>query len=313
MWYEKIYTPNVTTIDDVSRFLSIPKNRILKTLILTDGEHIAAVLIRGDFELNIVKVKNILNWETIFFASENVVKEITGANVGFSGPLNLNCKIIADHSLKGLKNFITGANEKDYHFKNVNFANINQNIQFFDLRNAVKGDICPKCSSGLLNIYRGIEVGHIFKLGTKYSESMEAYFIDKDGKQKPFVMGCYGIGIGRTAAAAIEQNYDEDGMILPKPIAPYLIYLLPIDYKNNEIANVTNQIYNHLSEKGYDILLDDRDERPGIKFKDADLIGVPYRITIGKKTLKQGKIELKERKSGDVLLLTIDEVIKRFE
>ena len=303
---EKVFTPDVKTIEDVSNFLNIPKNKIVKTIILTNGEKVVAALIRGDFELNIIKVKNLLNWDTIYFATEGNVLEVTGAPVGFAGPIGLKCKIIADFSVKDLKNFVTGANEKDYHFKNVNFNDFNENIEFFDIRNAVEGDSCPNCKEGTLNLYRGIEVGHIFKLGTKYSESMQAYYLDKDGKQKPCIMGCYGIGIGRTAAAAIEQNYDEHGMILPEPISPFIFYILPIDYKNEEIKKSTDLIYNKLKEKGYEVLMDNRDERPGIKFKDADLLGFPYRITIGKKTLKQGKVEIKKRKNGEIELLSIE-------
>ena len=311
---EKVHTPNVKTIDDVAQFLKTDKNKIVKTLILTNGDDVVAALVRGDFEINIIKVKNILDWETVYFATENVVKEVTGADVGFAGPVGLKCEKIADFSVKNLKNFVVGANEKDFHFKNVNFENIDKEIKFYDIRNAVSGDKCPKCSEGNLETYRGIEVGHIFKLGTKYSEAMEAYFIDRDGKQKPCIMGCYGIGIGRTAAAAIEQNFDEHGMILPEPISPFEVYLLPIDYmKNEEVSKVTDEIYEKLSAKGYDVLLDDRDERPGIKFKDADLVGFPYRITIGKKTLKEGKVELKYRKTGETVLLSIDEVTGKFE
>ncbi len=309
---EKVYTPSVKTINDVADFFKVPENKIVKTIILTNGEDIVAALVRGDFDINIVKVKNLLNWDTIYFATEQSVREVTGAPTGFAGPIGLKCKIIADFSVKNLKNFIVGANEKDYHFKNVNFQDINENIEFYDIRNAVEGDLCPKCQKGKLKIFRGIEVGHIFKLGTKYSEAMEAYFLDKDGKQKPCIMGCYGIGIGRTAAAAIEQNFDENGMILPEPISPFVFYILPVNYKDGEIKKTADMLYEKLKAKGCDILLDDRDERPGIKFKDADLLGFPYRITIGKKTLKEGKVELKKRKDGETELLTIEEVIEKF-
>lgn len=303
---EEVYTPNVKTIEDISNFLNVPVTKIIKTIILTNGEKVVAVLIRGDFDINIVKVKNLFNWDTIYFATEETIKEVTGAPVGFAGPIGIDCDIIADFSVKNLKNFIVGANKKDYHLKNVNFSNF-KNVEFFDLRNAVEGDPCPKCENGKLEIYRGIEVGHIFKLGTKYSESMKAYFLDKNGKQKPCIMGCYGIGIGRTAAAAIEQNFDEKGMILPEPISPFTIYLLPIDYKNSTIKETTDKIYKQIIDAGIDVLLDDRNERPGIKFNDADLLGFPYRITVGKKTLKEGKVEFIMRKSGDMKLVPIEE------
>ncbi len=309
---ELVHTPDIKSIEDVANFFNISKNKIVKTILLTNGEDVVAALVRGDFEINIIKIKNILKWDTIYFATESSVREVTGAPVGFAGPIGLKCRIIADYSVKGLKNFVTGANKKDYHLKNVNFQDIDSKVDFFDIRNAVEGDLCPKCKKGKLNIFRGIEVGHIFKLGTKYSEAMHAYFLDKDGKQKPCIMGCYGIGIGRTAAAAIEQNYDENGMILPEPISPFTFYILPVDYKNQEIKETADKLYEKLSLKGYDILLDDREERPGIKFKDADLLGFPYRITIGKKTLKQGKVEFRYRKSGKTELLTIEEVLEKF-
>ncbi len=302
---EEVYTPSVKTIEDVENFLNIPANKIVKTIILTDGTEIVAALVRGDFEINPIKVKNLMNWDTIFFASEDSVRDVTGAPTGFAGPVNIKCKIIADNSIRGLKNFVTGANKKDYHFKNTNFSNI-EPVEFFDIRNAVHGDPCPKCSNGKLEIFRGIEVGHIFKLGIKYSEAMGAYFLDKNGKQQPCIMGCYGIGIGRTASAAIEQNFDEKGMILPMPLSPFAVYLLPVDYKNSDVKNATDKIYSLLSEKGIEVLLDDRNERAGIKFNDADLLGFPYRITIGKKTLKQGKAEITERKSGKTELVDLD-------
>jgi prolyl-tRNA synthetase len=304
---EEVYTPNVKTIEEVSNYLNIPVNRILKTIILTDGENVVAALVRGDFDVNIVKIKNILDWDTIFFATEETVKAVTNAPSGFSGPINIKCPVIADYSAEGLKNFVIGANKKDYHIKNTNFKDIGE-VTFHDIRNAESGDPCPQCEKGVLEIFRGIEVGHIFKLGTKYSEAMGAYFLDSNGKRKPCIMGCYGIGIGRTAAAAIEQNFDDKGMILPLPISPFTVHLLPVDYKNEEIGKVTDNIYNLLQNSGIDVLMDDRNERPGIKFNDADLLGFPYRITIGKKTLKQGKVEIYERKSGNVNLTDIDSI-----
>ena len=294
---EEVYTPNVKTIDEVSKFLKIPVNKILKTIILTNGEDVVAALVRGDFEINIVKVKNLLGWDTIFFATEDSVREVTGAPVGFAGPVNLKCKIIGDFSVKGLKNFVIGANKKDYHFINANFDNVGE-IDFYDIRNSVEGDPCPRCDKGNLKIYRGIEVGHIFKLGTKYSEAMGAYFLDNNGKQQPCIMGCYGIGIGRTVAAAIEQNHDEKGMILPLPLSPFSVYLLPVDYKNRAVKEATDKIYSCLKRHNVEVLLDNRKERPGIKFNDADLLGFPYRITIGMKNLNQGKAEVIERKTG---------------
>ncbi len=305
---EKVYTPDVKSIEDVSKFLNVPKNKIVKTIILTDGENVVAAMVRGDYDINIVKVKNILGWDVVFFATEETVKEVTNAPSGFAGPIGIKCKIIADYSIKGLKNFVVGANEKDYHFKNVNFKDFEE-VEFYDIRNAVKGDECPKCSNGTYELFRGIEVGHIFKLGTKYSEKLNATYLDKDGKERLIVMGCYGIGIGRTAAAAIEQNHDDDGMILPEPISPFKVYLLPVNYKDEKIKNITDNIYEKLKEKNIEVLLDDRDERPGKKFKDADLLGFPYRITVGKKA-KDGIVELIYRKNKDKKEVKVDEIFE---
>ncbi len=305
---EKVYTPDVKSIEDVSKFLNVPKNKIVKTIILTDGENVVAAMVRGDYDINIVKVKNILGWDVVFFANEETVKEVTNAPSGFAGPIGIKCKIIADYSIKGLKNFVVGANEKDYHFKNVNFKDFEE-VEFYDIRNAVKGDECPKCSNGTYELFRGIEVGHIFKLGTKYSEKLNATYLDKDGKERLIVMGCYGIGIGRTAAAAIEQNHDDDGMILPEPISPFKVYLLPVNYKDEKIKNITDNIYEKLKEKNIEVLLDDRDERPGKKFKDADLLGFPYRITVGKKA-KDGIVELIYRKNKDKKEVKVDEIFE---
>jgi len=305
---EKVYTPNVKSIDEVSQFLKIPKRKIVKTIILTDGEDIVAAMVRGDYEINIVKIKNILGWDVIYFATEETVKEVTNAPSGFAGPIGIKCKVIADYSIKDLKNFVIGANEKDYHFKNANFKDF-ENVKFYDIRNAVDGDRCPKCSNGKYKIFRGIEVGHIFKLGTKYSEKLNATYLDKDGKERLIVMGCYGIGIGRTAAAAIEQNHDEDGMILPEPISPFKVYILPINYKDENIKNVADEIYIELQKRDIETLLDDRDERPGKKFKDADLLGFPYRINVGKKA-KDGVVELIFRKDKSKKEIKFNEIFE---
>ena len=303
---EKVYTPNVKSIEDVSKYLNVPKTKIIKTIILTDGENVVATLVRGDFDINIVKVKNVMNWDIIYFATEETVKEVTNAPSGFAGPIGLKCKIIADYSIKGMKNFVVGANEKDYHLKNVNFKDFSE-IEFYDLRNAVEGDKCPKCSNGVYKIYRGIEVGHIFKLGTKYSEKLNATYLDKDGKEKLIIMGCYGIGIGRTAAATIEQNHDKDGMILPEPISPFKVYLLPVNYNDENIKKIADEIYEKLKNKNIEVLLDDRDERAGKKFKDADLLGFPYRINVGKK-VKDGIVELINRKTKEVKEIEIAKI-----
>ena len=305
---EKVYTPQIKSIEDVSKFLKVPVTKIVKTIILTNGEDVVAAMVRGDFEINIVKVKNVLGWDVVYFATEETVKEVTGAPSGFAGPIGIKCKIIADYSVKDMENFIAGANEKDYHLKNVNFKDFD-NIEFYDIRNAVEGDKCPKCSNGEYKIFKGIEVGHIFKLGTKYSEKLNATYLDKDGKEKLIIMGCYGIGIGRTAASAIEQNHDDDGMILPEPISPFKVYLLAVNYKDAKIKEVSDRIYEDLKSRNIEVLLDDRDERAGKKFKDADLLGFPYRINIGKKA-KDGIVEIVYRKTKEIKEISVDEIDK---
>ncbi len=307
---EKVFTPNIKSIEDVSKFLKIPVNKIIKTIILTDGKDVVAAMVRGDFDVNIVKVKNVMNWDVVYFATEDTVKEVTNAPSGFAGPIGIKCKVIGDYSIKDMKNFVVGANEKDYHLKNVNFKDFSE-VEFFDIRNAVEGDLCPKCSNGKYKIFKGIEVGHIFKLGTKYSEKLNATYLDKNGKEKLIIMGCYGIGIGRTAAAAIEQNHDKDGMILPEPISPFKVYLLPINYSDPTVKDITDKIYNKLKEKNIEVLLDDRDERPGKKFKDADLLGFPYRINVGKKA-KENKVELIKRKDKSIQEVEVEKVLEFF-
>jgi len=219
----------------------------------------------------------------------------------------LKLKIVADNSVLDMKNFITGANLKDMHYINVNIGRDFEIHCYGDIRMVRDGDLCPRCD-GKLRIYKGIEVGHVFKLGTKYSESLKATFLDNEGKERFIVMGCYGIGVGRTVAAAIEQNHDENGIIWPIPIAPFQIMVIPLNMKNNEVAKISEDIYKTLIAEDIDALLDDRDERPGIKFKDADLIGIPVQIIIGEKNLKDSKVEIKIRKDGRRIITPISDV-----
>jgi len=308
----KVETPGMKKVDRVAEFLGVTPKQIIKTMVyLADGEPVA-VLVRGDREVQSVKLKNLLEVADVELAEDDTVWKLTKLPVGYIGPKDIPIPLVADQEVMRMVNAVSGANEKGHHLTGVNPERDFKPDRVGDLRRITVEDGCPVCG-GALQLTEGIEVGHIFKLGTKYSEAMGAYFLDSNGKQKPCIMGCYGIGIGRTAAAAIEQNFDDNGMILPEPISPFTIYLLPIDYKNGEVAKVTDEIYEKLSAKGYEILLDDRNERPGIKFKDADLVGFPYRITIGKKTLKEGKVEFRYRKTGETTLLSIDEVIEKFE
>lgn len=304
----KVHTPGQRTINDIVDFLGIPKTEQVKTLMyFADGELIAA-LVRGDRELNEIKLKNILSASDMFMADENTVKEVCGAGFGSLGPVGMKIKVYVDLEVAAMKNFACGANEDDYHYTNVNAGRDFTAKAVVDLRNAVAGDKCPGCE-GRLQIMRGIEVGHIFKLGTRYSEAMQAAFLDARGQEQQFVMGCYGIGISRTMAAAVEQNYDENGIIWPLPIAPYQVIIVPVNFNQAVQKDLAEKIYQELTDLGIEVLLDDRDERAGVKFKDADLIGIPLRITIGPKALQENKVEMKKRWEKESFLVNIDETL----
>ena len=266
---------------------------------------------RGDHELNEVKLKNLLNAVDIVMADEATIETITGGSVGFSGPVGLErVKIVADYSVQNLVNFVTGANKKDTHLVNVNWGRDCPVPQFADLRLVTETDRCPRCQDKL-TITRGIEVGHIFKLGTKYSKALKAEYLDQKGDEKTIIMGCYGIGVGRTMAASIEQNHDKDGIIWPMPIAPYQALVLPTDVTDKNIKDTAHDVYKQLLACGIETIIDDRDERPGVKFKDADLLGFPLRITIGSRSLKQGVIEIRIRKTGEDLQVPKDDYKNR--
>ncbi len=308
---EKVATPEKRTIEEVAEFLGVPKAAMVKTLVLSaDGEPVVALL-RGDHDLNEIKLQHLLGCDTLEMAGDEIVTKVTGAPVGFAGPVGLKVKIVADLAVQVLRNFVTGGNAKDLHLKNVNLDRDCHVGIFADIRNVVHGDPCPRCSGGTLEMWRGIEVGHVFKLGTRYSEALHATYLDADGKEQTVFMGCYGIGIGRTVAAAIEQNHDDNGIIFPLPIAPFHCIISALNMKEEAVKEASETIYQQLSEAGVEVLLDDRDERPGFKFKDADLIGIPLRIVVGSKNLADGKVELKERRSGEVSLLPIDEAVEK--
>jgi prolyl-tRNA synthetase len=303
-------TKNIKKVTDVADFLGIPSNNHVKTLIVKSDDKFFAILIRGDRELNMAKVKNFFNLPYVEMASEDDILKVTGGPVGFSGPKGLDIPIYADYEIKYMKNVVIGINKKDLHLINANLGRDFEVNGFGDFRNALSGDICPKCG-GKYEITRGIEVGHIFKLGTKYSESMNAKYLDKNGKQQPMVMGCYGIGIGRTAAAAIEQNHDEDGIIWPIQIAPFEVIIIPVNTNDDEVVNLSETIYKKLLKTDIDTIIDDRNERAGFKFKDADLVGYPVRINIGKKALSEGKVEIVLRKNKETILVDKSEVITK--
>jgi len=296
---EEISTPNVGTIEDVSKFLNSSAQKFIKTIIyVADGTPVA-VLVRGDYDINEIKLQSVLGCNELELASPEIVQDVTGAKVGFAGPVNLKkkIKIYADYSVVNIVNGVIGANKTDTHIKNVNYGKDYKADTVTDLRKVVHGDICPRCKKEKLQFSRGIEIGHIFKLGTKYSKSMKATYLDANGKENLMVMGCYGIGVTRILAATIEQSYDENGIIWPVALAAYKVAIIPVDFKNENIKKVSEDIYKKLRQNKIDVLLDDRDERAGIKFKDADLIGVPYRITVGEKNLQNGNVEFKDRKS----------------
>jgi len=301
----EVDTPGVKTVEDVTAFLSILPSQLIKSLIfVVDGQE-TAVLVRGDHELNEAKLKGLLGAETVELAPERVVEEITGAPMGFAGPVGLNIKIVADNALKGMSNFVTGGNRKDLHLRNVNIKRDFEVDLFGDLRVITSRDSCPRCGRKI-EFGRGIEVGHIFKLGTKYSEALKAVFLNRQGKETPIIMGCYGIGVGRTVAAAIEQNHDKNGIIFPAPIAPYEVIILPLQMHNTEVVKTAEKIYTELSDIKVDTLLDDRNERAGVKFNDADLLGIPIRITVGVKGIKDGQVEIKLRSETESFLTPIN-------
>ncbi|RNC67575.1 MAG: proline--tRNA ligase [Desulfuromonadales bacterium] len=308
---ERVDTPHKRSVEEVTAFLGIPASSLVKTLLcVADGVPVA-VLIRGDHDLNAIKLAKVLGCETLEMANEETVERVTGAPVGFAGPVGLKVKIVADLLVQGMKNFVTGGNARDLHLKNVNLERDFTPATIADVRNVVHGDPCPRCEGGHLEMWRGIEVGHVFKLGTKYSEALRATYLDGDGKEQVIFMGCYGIGVGRTVAACIEQNHDENGIIFPIPIAPFHCIVSAVNAKDAEVMAASEELYRSLVTAGVEVLLDDRDERPGSKFKDADLIGIPLRVVVGSKNLAQGKVELKIRRGGEVLLLPLADAVER--
>jgi prolyl-tRNA synthetase len=291
---EEVDTPDIKTVEEVTSFLSISPSQLIKTLIFKSDGDVVAALVRGDHELNDIKLRNLLGAEQVEMADPELVAQVTGAPLGFAGPMGLAVKVVADHAIEGMKNFVTGGNRQDLHLRNVNMERDFQVDLFADLRMITPEDSCPRCGAEI-QFARGIEVGHVFKLGTKYSKAMGAVFLDEEGTEKPMVMGCYGIGVGRTLAAAIEQNHDENGIIFPIPLAPFEVVILPLQMHEPEVVATSEKIYTELSASGLDILLDDRDLRAGVKFNDADLLGTPFRVTVGMRNLKNAEVEVKLR------------------
>lgn len=307
-------TPSTHSIEDLCQFLKIPASVILKTLVYIIDKKPVLALIRGDKQVEETKLINAVSGIDIRIATSGEIIEIMQEKgfdtvPGFIGPKGLDgIKIVADESIKELKNFVVGVNQTDKHLVGANLSDFIE-FQYVDIRLAEADEGCPECTKPL-KVTRGIEVGNIFKLGTKYSKPMNAVFLDENGKTKPYVMGCYGIGISRTAAAAVERYHDDNGMVLPIAIAPYHCIIVPVSTKDELQMNTARKIYDELIAKGVEAVIDDRDERPGVKFKDADLIGFPYRITIGK-TIVEGNVEFKTRLSGEIETIKPEEAVER--
>lgn len=294
---EKVATPGTKKVDRVADLLQISAKDIVKTMFYLADEVVVAALVRGDRVVQSVKLKNLLDADDVEPVAEEEVWERTKLPAGYLGPVGLEMKVVADHEIMGMASCVTGANEKGHHLQGVVPGRDFTPDIVGDLRQITTEDSCPLCE-GALGLTEGIEVGHIFKLGTGYSESMNATFQDNEGGEQHFVMGCYGIGVSRVVAAAIEQNHDQNGIIFPVPMAPFQVIILNLSLKNEATCKAAEDLYLDLKQQGYDVLYDDRDERPGSKFKDADLIGIPFRVTVGKTYEKNGEVEVRLRKDG---------------
>ncbi len=303
-----VSTPQRRTVEEVTAFLQITPRQLVKTLLYRAGDETAAVLIRGDHEVNEVKLARLLKVTDVVLADPETVQHVTGAPPGFAGPVGLrHIRILADHAVKGMKNIVIGANKSDTHYQNANLDRDFAVEQFADLRNAQAGDSSPR-GPGVLTLAKGIEVGQVFLLGTKYSHKMNAAVLDDQGKERLAIMGCYGIGVGRTAAAAIEQHHDEKGIIWPFPIAPFHVHLLTVS-QSQKTTEASARLYTDLMDAGFEVLWDDRADRAGVKFNDADLIGAPFQIVIGDKGLADGIVEVKIRRSGIKSRIAPDDLV----
>ncbi|NLX61917.1 MAG: proline--tRNA ligase [Tissierellia bacterium] len=312
---EKVYTPDVTTIEALEEFFNIGKSKFGKALVYVAAGEPVVVIIPGDRELNETKLVNYLGIpeHELAMADESVIEEISNAKKGFTGPVGLKdgIRVLVDSRITKMKNLIVGGNETDYHIKNVNYGRDFEGEVVEDLLLVEEGDICPKCGKPL-KMDRGIEVGNIFQLGIKYSESLNAKFLDENGKEKPFIMGSYGIGVSRTLAAIVEQHHDENGIIWPLVVAPYHVVITVVNSKNEEQSQVGEKLYKELKDAGIEVLLDDRKERAGVKFNDRDLIGIPIRITVGKKA-GENIVEYSLRKDNEKEEIAVEEVLERIK
>lgn len=307
---EKVHTPGCRTIADVAAFFKISPARMIKTIIYTTETETVAAMVRGDREINEIKLYNSLGCVRMEMAGEETVRKVTGASAGYAGPVNLaGVRLVADPEVMALANAISGANENDHHLVNVNPGRDFKPDIVTDIRLVKAGESCPVCGA-VLQEARGIEVGQIFKLGDKYSKALGGTFLDENGKARPFIMGCYGIGVTRTMAAAVEQNHDERGIIWPVQIAPFHVVVVPVSHKDRKLMETAENIYHALNRAGVESVIDDRPDRAGVKFNDADLVGYPIRITVGAKGLAAGKVELYLRRKGETIMVPLDEVVE---
>jgi prolyl-tRNA synthetase len=301
-----VHTPEKRTVQEVSNFLKLPACYFIKSILVIGEKGPVLALVRGDQELHEKKLSKIVGNHRPAHKTE--VKETLGVEAGFIGPMGHTTRIIADNSLKeGM--FVSGANKPHYHLKGIK-ADRDFRAEWHDIHTAKAGDTCIKCGSPL-SVERVIEIGNIFKLGTKYSSALKAFFLDENGQEKPIIMGSYGIGPARIAAAAVEQNHDKDGIVWPQSIAPFAVELLPLNMNDAKTVEVAEQLYKDLKGKRVDVLMDDRTERAGVKFKDADLIGIPLQIILGEKNLKEGLLELKNRKTRETIKIKVEEAVER--
>lgn len=306
---QEISTPNLFRVAEVAKHMGVTEDRVIKTVFLIADNQPVVALVRGDTELNEHKLQRLIGAQQIRPAKDEEYREIAGCDVGFAGPMKLKAKVVADNLIATISNGVSGANKKDFHLKNVNIGRDYKPDILGDIRNIRPGDECPKCSTPI-QFFKGIEVGHVFKLGTKYSKSMKAEFLGENGESQPMIMGCYGIGVSRIVAAAIEQNNDEWGIKWPLPIAPFQVIITPANVTHEPSIQAAEKLYTELKSKGLDVLLDDRDLRAGFKFKDADLIGIPIRVTIGEKSIAKGGVEIKLRTQDKFEEVPFDQAVE---
>ncbi|GAA0332085.1 proline--tRNA ligase [Bacillus carboniphilus] len=309
---EKKETPNQKTIEDITQFFGTEASNCIKSLLFKAEEDYVLVLVRGDHEVNDVKLKNILDVDEVVLTTPEETKEVLGCTIGSLGPVGVeNVKVIADHAVEYVVNGVCGANEEGFHYVNVNPGRDFEVERYEDIRLVQEGDPSPD-GNGTIQFAKGIEVGHVFKLGTKYSEAMNATFLDENGKAQTMIMGCYGIGVSRLVAAVAEQFSDEKGLLWPDSVAPYQVHLIAVNPKDEAQRTLSDQLYKELQSKGYEVLYDDRQERPGVKFAESDLIGIPVRLTVGKKA-NEGILEWKERKDGEMKEVTVDALMEELQ